>query len=164
MSKYLTLTALSLLSFFAPCFATATPLTVTSSVTSRGALSLYDYTIINSGLPNLQSVTLTTPAQASAVQNLTAPSGYSAFFDAGIGLVDFVVNSRQFPIGSSVGGFTLESPFDLDAAPYSALSLDANQNPVVTTGAVTPTPEPATFGLLAVSLLSVLSLKRAARK
>ena len=162
--KHVSLKAFAFFAFLLPCAVSAAPLAVTSSVSGNGPLFLYSYTVINSSLPDLLSVTLTTPAQGSAVQNLTAPSGFSAFFDAGIGLVDFVADTSSFSIGSSISGFTLQSPFQLGSVPFSALSLDANQNPVVTTGTVSPSaslvPEPSALGLVAVSLLSAFAVYR----
>ncbi len=162
IDKYVLFVGFAFSALLLPRAASAAPLNVTSSVSGAGPLFVYSYTVMNSSVPDLLSVTLTTPAQADAVQNLTVPSGFSAFFDAGVGLVDFVADTRAFSIGSSISGFTLQSPFQLGAVPFSALSLDANQNPVVTTGVVSPAaspvPEPGAFGLVIAFLLSAFAV------
>ncbi len=162
IQKYVLSIVFAFSTLLLPRAVSAAPLNVTSSVSGNGPLFVYSYTVMNTSVPDLLSVTLTTPAQAGAVQSLTTPSGFSVFFDAGIGLVDFVADTRAFSIGSSISGFTLQSPFQLGAAPFSALSLDANQNPIVTTGVVSPAaspvPEPGAFGLVAASLLSAFAV------
>ena len=160
LNQLLPVSGLALLALIVPCAASAAPVTVTSTSTANGLLFSYDFTVTNTSLPDLLSVTLTTPSQPNAVQNLTAPTGFSAFFDAGVGLVDFVSDTLSFTVGSSVSGFALQSPFQLSSTAFSTLSLDADQNPVVTTGTVSPAPEPASLGLVGLALLSVFGLQR----
>ncbi|MEJ7607634.1 MAG: PEP-CTERM sorting domain-containing protein [Bryobacteraceae bacterium] len=148
----------------APSHAGAASITVTSSTTVQGALYRYDYAISNSSIPDLLSVTLSVPAQANAVQNLMAPAGFSAFFDAGLGLVDFVEGSRAFTVGSTIAGFSFASPFQLGATNFTALSLDSNQNPVITSGTTSAVPEPASMGLFAAGLAILLSARKCRRR
>ncbi len=156
--------SLALLAMILPGLLSATPVTVTSSVSANGPLYVFDFTVTDNSLPNLLSITLTVPSQASAVQNLVAPAGFFADFDPGVGLVDFVSDTSSFSIGTPVTGWILQSPFQLGSVSFSTLSLDANQNPVTTTGTVSSidsaTPEPSALGLMAVSSICVFCLHR----
>jgi hypothetical protein len=108
------------------------------------------------------SVTLTVPADPTAVQNLLAPAGFNAFFDPGLGLVDFIEDTSLFTSGSIVGPFTFTSPFTITPV-FSALVLDARQSLVtmpVDVIAAAPAPEPTTAGFALFGMVTFIVLRR----
>ena len=162
MFRFVSATYLSAVGLFMlalPVDAKAGEVALSFTETVQGSNLLYNFSVTDN-VPldeTLLSATLSVPAQANAVQNLMAPAGFSAFFDPGLGLVDFIENTSGFVPGVTVSGFTFTSPFLLTNPGFTALALDSLGNPVTFSGTAvgpgSPTPEPGSFGLSAIPFL-----------
>ncbi len=143
-------------------------ITLTPTITNLGGgLLSYQYSVSNTSLFDFSAISINVIAAPGAVQNLIAPSGFSAFFDPGLGQVDFVENTQNFGAGTTVGGFSFISPFAPQTASFTALRLDGSGNPITTTGSVlapAPVPEPATVFLLAAGLAGLAALQFGRRR
>ncbi len=143
----------ALLYTLVPNSAHAASLTVTPTTTSENGLFHYDYTISNDTSNDFLLVTIDVAAQPDAIQNLVTPTGFFSNFDAGLGLLDFAgQESTGFTAGSTFTGFEFDSPLQPRASSFTALRLDANENPLTLTGRTpAPVPEPSsTAGLVAL--------------
>lgn len=143
----------------------AASLTVTPMTTSNGGLFHYDYTISNDTTTDFSLVTIEVAARPDAVQNLVIPNGFLSSFDASLGLLDFGgADSPGFTAGATFSGFAFDSPLQPEASSFTALRLDANENPVTLTGqtlAPTAVPEPSSLvGLALVPSLLLFRRKR----
>lgn len=124
----------------------AQSLVVQSNVTFNGSTYHYDYTVNNQTATDISSVTLAgLPTDASAVQNLTAPATFVAFFDSGLGLLSFQEGSAAFVAGSSVSGFGFDSAFSFSAPTYTAVDVNGMELSGTSVSAV---PEPSTYALI----------------
>lgn len=110
-----------------PAVAHARQLTVTPTVTPVGSLFRYDYTVANATATDISLVSIAVPGLAFAdIQNLAAPTGFSADFDQAFGFVNFSESTQGFAAGSIVSGFTFESPFAPTASSFEAFGVDAD--------------------------------------
>jgi len=142
-------------------------ITLTPTITNiGGGLVRYEYTVNNTSLFDFSVISITVIAAPGAVQSLVAPTGFSAFFDPGLGQVDFVENTQNFTAGSTISGFAFNSPFGPQMSTFTALRLDMNGNPVTITGSVLAPaiPEPATFVLFGAGLVGLAAMKIRRRK
>lgn len=143
-------------------------ITLNPTITNLGGgLVSYQYSVSNTSLFDFSAISINVVAAPGAVQSLTAPTGFSAFFDPGLGQVDFVENTQNFAAGTTVSGFSFISPFAPQMSTFTALRLDGNGNPVTITGSVlapAPVPEPATVLLLGFGLAGLAALKFRRRK
>jgi len=148
-----------------PNGAQAASLTVTPTTTARGDLFHYDYTISNNTDTDFSLVTIDVAAQPSAIQNLVTPNGFLSNFDAGLGLLDFGGEySPGFTAGATFSGFAFDSPFQPEASSFTALRLDANENPVTLAGqTLAPTAVPEPSSLVGLALVPGLLLFRQKR-
>ncbi len=151
-----------------PNSAHAASLTLTPTTAFEDGFFHYDYTISNDTNSDFLLVTLDVAAQPNAIQNLVAPTGFFSNFDAGLGLLDFAgQESIGFPAGSTFTGFEFDSPLQPRASSFTALRLDANENPVTFTGrtqAPAPVPEPSSTAGLVALVSGFLLLRRFSAK
>ena len=140
---------------------------LTPTITNLGGgLVRYAYSVTNTSLFDFSAISINVIAAPGAVQSLVAPTGFSAFFDPGLGQVDFVENTQNFTAGSTISGFAFNSPFGPQMSTFTALRLDMNGNPVTITGSVLAPaiPEPATFVLFGAGLVGLAAMKIRRRK
>lgn len=143
--------------------------TVDPTVTSVAPLFHYDYSVTNNESEDLAIVSLFGIAlDPGAIQNLTAPTGFLANFDTGLGIVDFLGDADVFATGATVSGFSFDSPYGPQTMDFSALSVlgtsysGSTQGPA---GNVSVVPEPGSlFLLVALGVSSALFPRRRARK
>lgn len=112
-----------LIGMIAACTAQA-QIVINPTVTNKGSLFHYNYSVANSTGNDLAIITLESlPFGSSTVQNLTAPSGFQASFDTGLGLLSFLSDSQLFQSGQTVAGFQFDSPLLPKRTTYSAIAL-----------------------------------------
>ncbi len=136
--------------------------TVSPTVTSSGGLFTYNYAVTNNTRLDLVLVTIPTISGPGSVLNLTAPAGFLASFDPGLGLVDFIEDTQAFTAGRTFSGFRFDSPFGPVASQFTALNVQggATRGPTLA-----PVPEPGTLalGLTLAPGLILVSLRRRKR-
>jgi len=133
---------------------------VTATVTFDVTLSIfsYSYAVTNNGSLDLAIVTFAgLPANPGTVMNLSAPTGFGATYDSGLGLISFFEDAdpatpQTFAPGSTTAPFTFTSFSGPGAAQFEA--LDANGNSF-TGPTVAPIPEPSTVSIFALSALLI---------
>ena len=165
-AKFLVLASVLLCALALPKAADA-QITLTPTITNiGGGLLRYEYSVMNTSLFDFSIISIDVIASPVAVQSLVAPTGFNAFFDPGLGQVDFVENTLNFAAGTTVSGFAFNSPFAPQLSTFTALRLDMNGNPVTITGTVMAPaiPEPATFVLFGAGLAGLAAMKIRRRK
>jgi len=140
-------------------------LTLTPTITNlAGGLFRYEYSVNNTSLFDFSAISIAVIAAPETVQSLVAPTDFNAFFDPGLGQVDFVEDLQDFNAGTTIAGFAFNSPFAPQSSPFTALRLDESGNPVTFAGTVLAPaiPEPATALLLAIGLagITVMRIRR----
>jgi len=141
---------------------------VTPTVTSDAAAFHYDYAVTNLTASDLAVVTLSVAPVPQAVQNLTAPLGFIASFDSGVGLLSFLEDAdpatlQTFAPGTTVSGFRFDSALAPVPTTFEALDLAGGVFTGPTLGPADPggvIPEPGTLGLLGTAALPVLLGRR----
>jgi hypothetical protein len=144
-------------------------ITVDPTITFLGGLFHYEYAVTNNEPEDLVLVTLEgIPLDPGAILNLTAPTGFLASFDSGLGLVDFISDTDVFAFLTTVSGFSFDSPFSPQTIPFSALGINGSPFAGTTRGPAGTTPvvpEPGSLPLLsALGLTGTLFIRRRARK
>ena len=138
------------LGFLAMAQAAHAGLIVESAVSALGGgLFHYDFSIENSGPTDVLIVSiLNAPlADPDIDASLMTPAGFSANYDPGLGIVDFLEDTALFSVGPKLSGFG----FDSAAGPVSSFfdvftALDLNGHEL--TGQVAHIPEPTTLALI----------------
>ena len=100
---------------------------VEAQVTAINGGFLYSYMVTNNTDRELVIISIEVPSDPAAVANLTAPAGFAASFDSGLGVVDFVMDTSTFSGMSTVGSFTLESPLGAGPVNFTALDMDGGE-------------------------------------
>ncbi len=137
--------------------------TVAGVSSFSAGLYRYNYTITNNSPDELVDVTI--HVNSAAVLNLTAPTGYSTNYDAGLGLVDFLENTSVFATGTPVSGFFFDSPL----APtrfgiFDALTANNVGGSASFSGStLAPSPEPGSLALMGAAAISSAFLLRRKR-
>lgn len=136
--------------------------TVTPTVSFDNGLYHYDYTVANNSADELAILTLTTLPGADTIQNLMAPDGFLADYDSGLGLVSFLEgDTGTFDPGSSVSGFSFDSPFQPGGTTFEALTIEG-ASVVGTT--LAPAPEPGSIATLGALLATGAAVWRRRRR
>lgn len=120
---------------------------VTPTVSFANGLYSYDYSIMNSSLEDLALVNINVTSGIFTIQNLMAPTGFQSVYDTNLGIVTFLSDSEVFGAGTTLNGFTFDSPYAPSATMFDALSL--NGTPFVGTTQGPVVPEPGSIALLA---------------
>jgi hypothetical protein len=150
----------------AASMATAGPVVVNATVTPLGPLFHYDYSITNNTGDDLLIVDITVPKDPSLVSGLTAPSGFQAAFDSGLGLVSFLEDSSFFT-ASPIEGLAFDSPNSPAASSFDATVFNAALGLYTVPGpTVSPVvvPEPGYAPVLAVLALAFSMFLLSGRK
>ena len=106
-------------------------------------------------------VDIPVPAVDQSIFNLTAPAGFQATFDSGLGLVSFLEDSASF--GSiPVDGFSFDSFSGPGNVLFEATLLgSANGNLYASSGSTAaPVPEPAYSWAIVSAVLLTVSRRR----
>ena len=133
---------------------------VSETLTPAGSLFQYNYTVANNTPDDIFILTLgNLPTGPNAVQNLAFPTGFQAAYDSGLNLVSFLPDlgsSSVFAAGTTLSGFSFQSPYKPLGTTFSTLSLNGE-----VTGNVTP--EPGAVPLLCGVLATGLAFRRRVR-
>jgi hypothetical protein len=86
-------------------------LLVSDAVTPFGTGSHHELTVTNTGPADVVLVSILDSPLADALidASITAPVGYLALYDPGLGIVDFLEGTALFGAGTSVSGFSFDS-------------------------------------------------------
>lgn len=139
----------------ASSLAAGATITVAPTVTGSAGSFLYAYTITNNTPDDPFVIDIPVLNVANSVTNLTAPTGFKASFDSGLGLVSFLEDTAFFT-STPVSGFSFRSPFGPGPTTFRATTLSSSTGNVFTISGPTqgPVPEPGYLGLVALSLFA----------
>jgi hypothetical protein len=138
-------------------FATADQIVVAPTVTPIAGGYKYAYTITNNTPDDPFILDIPVPADPLAITDLTAPTGFTASFDSGLGLVSFLENTDFFT-STPTSGFFFDSPDKPSSVTFQATVLSASTGDIYTISGPTmaPVPEPAYLSLCVLPLFAVL--------
>ncbi len=137
-------------------------LSIQATVFEDAGLFSYSYEIGNFTPNDVAIVTLGgLPVGADALQNLVAPQGFLALFDSDNGLLSLVEDTQSFVAGTSLGGFTFQSPHGPGSGYFEAIDILGN---TLTGPALTPVataiPEPSASALAAAVFAGLVAFRR----
>jgi hypothetical protein len=135
----------------------AASITVAPTVTTGAGLYHYAYRITNSTPDDAFLIDITVPQDPAAITGLMAPTGFTAAFDSGLGLVSFLEDTSMFG-STATSGFSFDSPDAPGTAAFQASLVSASSGSLYTISGSTvapaaPVPEPAVAMLLGAGLL-----------
>lgn len=133
-------------------------------VTPAGGAFAYEVTVDNQLADDVVLVALVDAPAADALlsASLTAPVGYLATYDSGLGIVSFLEGTALFPTGVAVGGFSFTSAAAPGPGVFESFeALTSLGVPVTGDLQMTLVPEPA--GLLPLGI-GILALGRSRRR
>ncbi len=86
-------------------------LTVEATVTPLAGSFLYEFSVMNTGPDDVVLVSIVDAPLGDPLidPTLTAPVGYLASYDDGLGIVDFLEDTGLFAVGTTTSGFGFES-------------------------------------------------------
>ena len=136
---------------------------VSATYTTGGGFFNYNFTVQNTLTVPLVDVTVNYPTTFGTGTNLSAPSGFNIAFDGSgqgtgtnLATVDFLSDSQEFVVGSTIRNFMFTSNKLLAGASFVA--YDESLNTYNGTISATATPEPGALGLLAFGMTPVIAL------
>lgn len=121
---------------------------ISGTVRPLGGAYQYAISIENTGPEDLALVTLVDAPLADPLMgpSLTAPAGFMASYDGGLGVLDFLGAVTDFLAGTQTGPFRFESLAGPGSAFASFESLDVTGQPTRGPVSLTVIPEPAMVG------------------
>lgn len=143
--------------------------------TPSGSGFVFDFDVFNNTANTLALVDVTIPGGVTPT-NLMAPVGFQIVFDPGLGLLSFLEDSdpvtpQSFAPGSTITGFTFQTPTQIGPSSFSALDVEGNlfSGTTTLTASSTAAPEPGVLPLLGVAAAGQLAFtlrlrRRGARK
>lgn len=146
-------------------FATAASIVVAPTVTPIAGGYEYAYTITNNTPDDPFLIDIPVPADPGAITNLTAPPGFAAAFDSGLGLVSFLEDTSFFT-STPQSGFFFDSPDAPGLATFQATVLSSSTADVYTISGSTiaPVPEPGYLSLCLLPVFAWLLFRRSRRR
>jgi hypothetical protein len=147
-------------------FATADQVVVAPTVTPIAGGYEYAYTITNNTPDDPFIIDIPVPADPAAVTDLTAPLGFTAAFDSGLGLVSFLEDTNFFT-STPQSGFFFDSPDGPGSVMFQATLLSIDTGGLYTLSGPTmapAVPEPAYLWLCLLPVLAWLPMHRRARR
>ncbi len=142
-------------------FAAAAEVVVAPTVTPISGGFEYAYTITNNTPDDSFLVDIPVPADPLAITNLTAPSGFKAAFDSGLGLVSFLEDTSFFT-STPQSGFFFDRPEGPGQVTFQAtvVNLDSGDLYTVSGATTAPVPEPAYLALSFLPVFAWMMIRR----
>jgi len=141
-------------------FATAAQVVVAPTVTPIAGGFEYAYTITNNTPDDAFIVDIPVPADPLAITDLTAPSGFTAAFDSGLGLVSFLEDTSFFT-STPQSGFFFDSPDAPGSVTFQATVLNLDTGLYTVSGpTMAPVPEPAYLSLCLLPVFAWMLIRR----
>jgi len=114
----------------------------------------FEYSITNNELVDLAIVSIAGPAGDPLIgSTLTAPAGFLASYDSGLGFIDFLEAASSFLAGTTTSGFGFDSASPPAPTTFTALTIFGAELAGTTHApGGAPIPEPATVTLLLVGI------------
>jgi hypothetical protein len=132
---------------------------VTPTVSFANGVYSYNYSVANSSAEDLALVNINVTPGLFTIQNLLTPAGFQSVYDTNLGIVTFLSDANVFGAGTTLDGFTFDSPYAPSATMFDALSL--NGTPFVGTTQGPVVPEPGSLALLVgLGVTGIVALRR----
>jgi hypothetical protein len=147
--------------FATAIFAAADPVVVAPTVTPTAGGYEYAFTITNNTPDDPFIIDIPVPADPAAISDLTAPLGFRAAFDSGLGLVSFLEDSSNFT-STPQSGFSFDSSIAPGVVPFQATVLSSTSGDLYTISGPTmaPVPEPAHASLWFLPVFAWMLMRR----
>jgi hypothetical protein len=143
--------------------ACASSISVEATVTPGSGVFHYEYSMANTTADDVLLIDIPVPADPLAVRSLTAPSGFLAAFDSGLGLVSFLDDTALFGATAQAGS-SYDSLYVPGPVTFQGTAVTADEILHTLKGAtVAPVSEPgylAPLALLSAATLAVAHFNR----